>query len=418
MSKVRGDMSEDQMRNREESKQRKESENNRRREEYLENTKRAEENARRAEELACKLGKKKNQNSNSAYHIMFAVLGAVVLYVIVMMFMGQSPALHKVLVIDDKKIEEHNMNNYWKQGANDFFEASNLADAKKLMNVGFASHQNLGKCSSDDSITPPESFNYRESFSNCVLPTPNMGSGCGASYAFTVAQTVAERECIVNKKDKATPLSAQELVKCDILNSGCKNGHLNVSFDHVKSKGLVEETCLPYNPSAEKCEGMCENPQRTKIDSYCLLVGEDDIKRDIMKNGPVVSTSHIYVDFLAYKSGVYYKAEDTARFSGQTAVRIVGWGVESGMENEQTKGNKYWIIQHPWGKTWGDDGFAKVSMGQDLFFDQYAYSAKIKSDAPKKVKKEEPKVEEVKAEEPASVKLDDVAEEEVKTETA
>lgn len=310
------------------------------------------------------------------------------------------------------------MNNYWKQGANDFFEASNLADAKKLMNVGFASHQNLGKCSSDDSITPPESFNYRESFSNCVLPTPNMGSGCGASYAFTVAQTVAERECIVNKKDKATPLSAQELVKCDILNSGCKSGHLNVSFDHVKSKGLVEETCLPYNPSAEKCEGMCENPQRTKIDSYCLLVGEDDIKRDIMKNGPVVSTSHIYVDFLAYKSGVYYKAEDTARFSGQTAVRIVGWGVESGMENEQTKGNKYWVIQHPWGKTWGDDGFAKVSMGQDLFFDQYAYSAKIKSDAPKKVKKEEPKVEEVKAEEPASVKLDDVAEEEVKAETA
>ena len=146
MSKVRGDMSEDQMRNREESKQRKESENNRRREEYLENTKRAEENARRAEELAGKLGKKKNQSGNSAYHIMFAVLGAVVLYVIVMMFMGQSPALHKVLVIDDKKIEEHNMNNYWKQGANDFFEASNLADAKKLMNVGFASHQNLGKC--------------------------------------------------------------------------------------------------------------------------------------------------------------------------------------------------------------------------------------------------------------------------------
>ena len=223
---------------------------------------------------------------------------------------------------------------------------------------------------------------------------------------------------MINKKDKATPLSAQELVKCDILNSGCKSGHLNVSFDHVKSKGLVEETCLPYNPSAEKCEGMCENPQRTKIDSYCLLVGEDDIKRDIMKNGPVVSTSHIYVDFLAYKSGVYYKAEDTARFSGQTAVRIVGWGVESGMENEQTKGNKYWVIQHPWGKTWGDDGFAKVSMGQDLFFDQYAYSAKIKSDAPKKVKKEEPKVEEVKAEEPASVKLDDVAEEEVKAETA
>lgn len=335
-----------------------------------------------------------------------------------MMFIGQAPALNKVLVIDDKKIDEHNNNNYWKQGANDFFEASNLADAKKLMNVGFASHQNLSKCTIDDSVTPSEHFHYRESFSQCVLPTPDMGSTCGASYAFTVAQTVAERECIVNKKDKATPLSAQELVKCDILNSGCKGGHLNVSFDHVKTKGLVDETCLPYSPSAEKCEGICANPKRTYVDSYCLLVGEDDIKRDIMKNGPVVGTSHVFVDILAYKSGVYYKQEDVAKFSGQTAVRIVGWGVESGNENEQTKGNKYWIIQHPWGKTWGEDGFAKVSMGQDLFFDQYAYSAKVKSDTPKKVKTEEPKKEEVKVEEVVSTKLEDLADEDIKTETA
>ena len=146
------------------------------------------------------------------------------------------------------------------------------------------------------------------------------------------------------------------------MNNGCKGGHLNIAFDHIKSKGLVEESCLPYNPEAEKCEGMCPNPKRTRIDSYCLLIGEDDIKREIIKNGPVVSTSQVFVDFLTYKSGVYTKGDEVARFSGQYAVRIVGWGVESGEDNEQNKGNKFWIIQNSWGKTWGEDGFAKVSL--------------------------------------------------------
>lgn len=97
---------------------------------------------------------------------------------------------------------------------------------------------------------------------------------------------------------------------------------------------------------------MCDAPKRTKIDNYCLLIGEDDIKRDIMKNGPSVSTTQVYVDFLQYKSGVYTKGEEVSRFSGQTAVRIVGWGVEDGSETMPNKGNKFWIIQSTFGKTW------------------------------------------------------------------
>jgi len=71
---------------------------------------------------------------------MFAVLGAFCLYVTVMMLMNSQPALNKVPVIDDRKIEEHNENSLWKQSASEFFEGATLADAKKLMNVGFASH--------------------------------------------------------------------------------------------------------------------------------------------------------------------------------------------------------------------------------------------------------------------------------------
>lgn len=368
----------DQIKQREDSKLKKIELTQKKKEEYAESTRKALENKRKGEEIMKALALKK-QGSNLSYHITFAVLGAICLYVVAMMFFNQAPPLNKVNVLDEQKIQEHNDNSFWKQGVNEFFEGSTLADAKKLINVGFASHQNLNRCQIDDSITPPDNFFYKDAFPNCVIPTYDMTKQCGSSYAFTIAQTIAERNCIANGLDKATPLSAQELLKCDIMNNGCKNGHLNLSFDHIRSKGLVEESCLPYKPLAEKCEGMCENPIRTRIDSYCLLIGEDDIKRDIMKNGPVVSSMNVHVDFLNYKSGVYTKGDEVARFSGQHAVRIVGWGVESGNDNEQNKGNKYWIIQNTWGKTWGENGFAKISFGQDLFFDQYAYSAKIKS---------------------------------------
>lgn len=371
------ELSEEQVRLREESRQRKEDENLKKKEEYLKSSERAQENQKKAEALLKANIKKKN--SNLSYHIMFALLGAVCLYVIVMMFLNQAPPLHKVPVIEDKKIEEHNNNNVWKQGPNEFFEGSTLAEAKKLMNAGFASHQNLQRCQIDDSVTPPENYFYKEHFPNCIIPTQDMSKSCGASYAFVVAQTLAERSCIASGAEKAVPLSAQELLKCDIMNNGCKNGHLNLSLDHLRTKGLVEESCLTYNPEAEKCEGMCDVPRRTRIDSYCLLVGDDDIKRDIMKNGPVVSTANVFVDFLTYKSGVYTKGEEVARFAGQHAIRIVGWGTETGEENEQNKGNKYWIIQNTWGKTWGEDGFAKISVGQELFFDQYAYSIRVRS---------------------------------------
>jgi cathepsin B len=125
---------------------------------------------------------------------------------------------------------------------------------------------------------------------------------------------------------------------------------------------------------------MCANSQKERIDSYCILFGEDDIKRDILKNGPVVAASQVHVDFLPYKSGVYHKGDEVARFSGFSAVKIVGWGVENGTDGEPNKGNKYWVIQNSWGEDWGENGYARISMGQELMFDQYAYSIKAVSD--------------------------------------
>jgi len=299
-----------------------------------------------------------------------------------MLFLNQQAPLNKTMVIDDKRMEEHNQNFPWSQGANKFFEGATLADAKKIINTSFASHSNLVRCSVDDSVTIPESFDSRVQWPNCVLPVGNQQKTCGASYAFAATQTVAERLCIGKKAQKLVTLSAQELLSCDVQNQGCKGGYINNSLDYMRTKGIVNEQCFPYQADSDtvKCDKACADGERERIEGYCILFGEEEIKKEIFKNGPVVAATQIYVDFLTYKSGVYLKADEVARFSGFTAIKIVGWGVESGSENEPNKGNKYWVVQNSWGDDWGVNGYAKVSMGQELMFDQYAYSIKVRSD--------------------------------------
>jgi len=90
-----------------------------------------------------------------------------------MLFLNQQAPLNKTMVIDDKRMEEHNQNFPWSQGANKFFEGATLADAKKIINTSFASHSNLVRCSVDDSVTIPESFDSRVQWPNCVLPVGN-----------------------------------------------------------------------------------------------------------------------------------------------------------------------------------------------------------------------------------------------------
>jgi len=356
----------------------------------LELEKRKQISKENAEEAQRKYQKKKT-NPYFYYYVTFGILGAVCLYVVVMLFLNQATPLNKVLTIDEQKIEEHNQSYPWKQGPNKFFEGSTLSDAKKLVSSTFASHSNLARCGVEDSVVPPESFDYRNQWKACVLPVVNQQNTCGSGYAVAVAQTASERMCIASKSQKLINLSAQELLSCDKNNSGCKSGFLNNSADYLKTTGLVDESCFPYSVDST-CDKICADPKRHKIDGYCILFGEDDIKREIFKNGPVVSVMSIYVDFLTYKSGVYSKGDEVPKFQGFHGVKIIGWGVENGSEQEPNAGNKYWIVQNSWGEDWGDNGYAKISMGQELMFDQYAYSLKIQGDRVEKTKPEPARV--------------------------
>ena len=352
------------------------------RKEYEEVEKRKAHQSVAAEEAALKLGKKKSEWFLNPYYLTFGGLFLVLIYVIVMLFMNRQTPLNKIPVLDETAFFQHNSGNSWKQGPSKFFEGQTLADAKRLMSTSFASHSNLNKCFVEGAEEIPESYDVRESQKECKLPVVDQNKKCAGSYATAVASTLAEKLCIESDEKKLTPLSAQELLSCDTANKGCRGGYVNNALEYTVMRGLVTEECLPFKGTFDaKCSEMCAEPMKVRPESFCVLFGDNDIKREIMKNGPVVSSMEVYTDFLSYKTGVYTKGEDVPKFSGYHTIKIVGWGVEDGSEEEPNKGNKYWIIENSWGEDWGQNGYAKISEGQNLFFEQYAYSILTKKQA-------------------------------------
>ena len=347
--------------------------------EYQESEEKRKLKEKMAEETALRLGKKRNDWFLNPYYLTFGGLFLVLIYIIVMLFMNRQTPLNKIPVLDETKFFEHNAGNSWKQGACKFWEGQTLADAKRLMSTSFASHSNLNKCYIDYTEEIPESYDTRETHKNCKLNVIDQNKKCASSYATVVASTFAEKLCIESPDQKLVPLSAQELLSCDTGNKGCRGGYVNNALEYTVMRGLTTEKCLPYKGTFDaKCSDMCPEPNKIRAESFCVLFGDNDIKREIMKNGPVISSMEVYTDFLSYKSGVYTKNEDVPKFSGYHTIKIVGWGVEDGSEEEPNKGNKYWIIENSWGDDWGLNGYAKISEGQHLFFEQYAYNIMTK----------------------------------------
>lgn len=113
--------------------------------------------------------------------------------------------------------------------------------------------------------------------------------------------------------------------------------------------------CMKYDvDQADQCPiDRLAKCHRRKADSACVVKGITNIKREIMKNGPVVASIPVTREFLVYGSGIYDTSSESNFLGRQQAVKVIGWGINR-------EGIEYWIIENSWGETWGIKGRAKV----------------------------------------------------------
>lgn len=292
--------------------------------------------------------------------------------------------------LSDKMIEYVNfMNSTWKAGRN--FEGVSLKYIKGLLGVHKDNHKyRLPSIRHAVPVDLPDSFDARQQWPHCPsISEIRDQASCGSCWAFGAVEAMSDRTCIHSNGKVKVEISAEDLLSCcDSCGDGCNGGYPGSAWEYWVDKGLVSGGlynshvgCQPYIiPSCEhhtkgklppcgdivdtpKCVHMCEKGYHVSYradkhfgkKSYSVENNEDQIKTELVTNGPVEAAFTVYADFLTYKSGVYKHLSGEA--VGGHAVRILGYGTENG--------TPYWLVANSWNQDWGDKGYFKILRGHD-----------------------------------------------------
>jgi cathepsin B len=118
-----------------------------------------------------------------------------------------------------------------------------------------------------------------------------------------------------------------------------------------------EKVKCPAEFKKHKCQVEGVEFKKYKVHKAQTFHKEDNIKAEIMANGPLETGFTVYEDFLSYSSGIY---DPTSKKNmGGHAVKIIGWGEE--------EGTKFWLVANSWGSRWGEEGFFRIKIGTSGF---------------------------------------------------
>lgn len=345
------------------------------REDRLRKEEELKKNGEKLSQKALKVLNKRNAKSfweNWGDPIGYAAIGIIVVVIIVLNYTSDRRKLSDIPVNEDTFIQSHNENKHNKYivGTNEYFQGMSLQDLKKILDSDISNKKIFTKCdmSALKEVEIPENYNFYEYYPVCDFEEEK--TKFSASYVELPISVYRNRECLWGHKDIFKP-SLNFFLNCNAkINRGKKGGYLLSTF-HFMRKGFISENCWQENVSAEE-EGTCpvdkiKHCSQKTITAYCHIEGEHNIKKEIIKNGPIISVVRPYRDFFIYKSGIY-EAGDRGKLEGLVFIKVIGWG-------EDPVEGKYWIIDPLWGKTWGENKLGKIKIdGDESLIQNYSFT--------------------------------------------
>lgn len=195
----------------------------------------------------------------------------------------------------------------------------------------------------DDPQVIPETYDLRPK-----LTQIEDQKNCGSCWSFSLTATMRDVLALTNQDPGR--LSQQYLVSCAKEQYGCNGGFFDAANHFVAPEGAPSWNSYPYTASDSACKKV---PAVASIVSWAYVGSEtqspsaDEVKKAILKYGPVSVTVTADNTFSSYKSGIF-----NACRNGQTnhMTNIVGWGKD------------YWIMRNSWGTGWGENGYMRIAI--------------------------------------------------------
>lgn len=237
----------------------------------------------------------------------------------------------------------------------------------------------------------PDEFFSAENWPKCdSIKEVRDQSTCGSCWAFGAVEAMSDRICIASNQTLQVRISSEDLLTCCGLScgNGCNGGYPSGAWNYFHKTGIVtgwlhntSNWCQPYTfapcdhhttgkyepcgaskptPSCKKTctagySGSYATDKWVASSVYSVPSTVSKIQTEIMTHGPVEAAFTVYEDFLSYKTGVYHHTTGSAL--GGHAIKIVGWGIESG--------TPYWLVANSWNEDWGNKGFFRIRRGNN-----------------------------------------------------
>ncbi|EGC30787.1 hypothetical protein DICPUDRAFT_99423 [Dictyostelium purpureum] len=215
-----------------------------------------------------------------------------------------------------------------------------------------------------------------------VVGYPQDSGNCAAGWAFTAVGVYESRAAMRSKK--RYELSEQQVIDCinnvpnpyyQVSNyTRCSrlSGDLNKALIYIQQNGIQNSVTYPYvGDRASACTFNSSNIVVQGGDIEYSDVGRDSIIEKCRDQGPVGVGIYVTDDFLRYSGGIFFCNNTNINNNAiNHNVLLVGYNQD----------NNYYIIKNNFGRSWGENGFARISADYDkdcLISRNPAYSVQI-----------------------------------------
>jgi len=177
---------------------------------------------------------------------------------------------------------------------------------------------------------------------------------CGSCWAFSATEAIESYFFL--KKGSLVELSPQQITSCDKVDGGCNGGWPYRAYQYVKSAGGMEsKQDYPYTSGGGQT-GTCKFVSSkvvagTGLTGYTSIPQNENQLATALNNGPA-SVCVAADAFQSYRGGILKSCP------GQIDHCVQAVGYDST--------NNYWIVRNSWNTNWGEQGYIRIEMGQDL----------------------------------------------------